>query len=102
MKSPCAHAIFGLMTTLELETNEADRLAHELSRLTGESVTAVVIKALAAQLARERAARDRTAHDADTDYRARIKAHAARLRQSYDLSRPVTKAEWDEALGDIG
>lgn len=88
------------MMTLELETDEADRLAHELSALTGESVTAAVTKALSERLARERAARE--AHEADAGYRARIKAHAARLRLQYDLASPVTKAEWDEACGDVG
>jgi antitoxin VapB len=74
------------MTSLELETDEADRLAHELSALTGESVRAAVTKP----------------QKDDAGYRARLKAHAARLRQNYDLSGPVTKAEWDEACGDFG
>ncbi len=78
------------MTTLELETDEADRLAQELSRLTGESVTAVVTKALVERLARERAAREEAAE---------IKAFAQRIRPDYD-TRPVTRAEWDEACGD--
>ncbi|MFZ4071930.1 MAG: type II toxin-antitoxin system VapB family antitoxin [Caulobacterales bacterium] len=81
------------MTMLELETDEADRLAHELSALTGESVTAVVTKALATELARARAAREEA---------ARILAAAAQMREHFDLSRPVTKAEWDEACGDVG
>jgi antitoxin VapB len=78
------------MTTLELETDEADRLAHELSRLTGESLTAVVTKALAAQLARERAAREEAAV---------ILAAAAQLRERYNIA-PVTKADWDAGWGE--
>jgi antitoxin VapB len=80
------------MMTLELENVEAERLAHELSRLTGESVTAVATKALADRLARERAAREEA---------AKIKAFAQRIRPDYD-TRPVAKAEWDEAYGDAG
>jgi hypothetical protein len=43
-------------------------------------------------LARERAARQEAAE---------IKAFAERIRPDYD-TRPVTKAEWDEACGDAG
>jgi antitoxin VapB len=77
------------MSTLELETDEADRLARELSRLTGESVTAVVTKALAERLARERAARDEAAE---------ILAAAAQMRERYVVA-PVTKADWDAGWG---
>ena len=80
---------------LSIKTKEADRLARTLSRLTGESMTEAVTKSLA-----ERLERVRQAKKSETDYVARIMAHAARLREHYDLSRPVTKAEWDEACGD--
>jgi hypothetical protein len=46
------------MTTLELETDEPVRLAHELCALTGESVTVAVAKALRERLARERGSRN--------------------------------------------
>jgi antitoxin VapB len=72
---------------LSIKTDRADRLARELSRLTGETMTEAVTKALAERLERERAMRD-------ADLPARIKAHAAQLRQRYDM-RPVTQAEWD-------
>ena len=78
------------MTLLELETDEADRLAHELSALTGESVTAVVVKALAAQLARERAAREEAAE---------ILAAAAQVRERYVIPL-MTKADWDAGWGE--
>ena len=74
---------------LSIKTDKADRLARELSHLTGETMTEAVTKALAERLERERALRE-----ADRDLPARIKAHAARLRDRYDM-RPVTKAEWD-------
>lgn len=90
MKSAPAHANLGPMTMLELETDEADRLAHELSALTGESVTAVVTKALAAQLARERAAREEAAG---------ILAAAAQVRERYVIA-PMTKADWDAGWGE--
>lgn len=79
---------------LSIKTDEADRLARELSRLTGETMTAAVTKALAERLQRERAARA-----AEADLPARVRAFAARIRPNYD-TRPVTKAEWDWASGD--
>ncbi len=81
---------------LSIKTDEADRLARELSRLTGETMTDSVTKALAERLERERVARE-----PDKDLPARIKAFAERIRSQYD-TRPVTKAEWDWASGDEG
>ncbi len=81
---------------LSIKTETADRLARELSALTGESMTTAVTKALAERLDRERAARE-----ADKDLPERIKAFAERIRPHYD-TRPVTKAEWDWASGDEG
>ena len=79
---------------LSIKTAEADRLARELSRLTGESMTDAVTKALAERLERERAIRE-----AGNDSPARIKAFAQRILPHYD-TRPLTKAEWDRASGD--
>ncbi|HXC54657.1 MAG TPA: type II toxin-antitoxin system VapB family antitoxin [Rhizomicrobium sp.] len=79
---------------LSIKTKEADRLARTLSRLTGESMTEAVTKSLAERL--ERVRRSRTEKK---DEVARILALAARLRKDLD-TRPVTKAEWDEACGD--
>ncbi len=80
---------------LSIKTKEADRLARTLSRLTGESMTEAVTKSLAERLERVRKSRD-----AEKDYVERVLAHAARLREKYDLSRPVTKQEYDEMWGD--
>jgi antitoxin VapB len=79
---------------LSIKTDEADRLARELARLTGETMTDAVTKALAERLERERAARE-----AEADLPARIKAFAQRIRPHYD-TRPVSGAEWDWASGD--
>jgi len=80
---------------LSIKTEEADRLARELAGMTGETMTDAITKALKERLERLRAARE-----ADNDLPARIKRHAARLRERYDLSRPVTRAEWDAGWGD--
>ena len=82
---------------LSIKTDEADRLARELSKLTGETMTEAVTRALAERLERERAARE-----ANKDLPARIKAFSERIRPHYDLRRPVTKEEWDRASGDEG
>jgi antitoxin VapB len=74
---------------LSIKTDKADRLARELSRLTGESMTEAVTKALAERLERERSVRE-----AASGLPERIKAHATRFRERYDM-RPVAKAEWD-------
>ena len=79
---------------LSIKTEEADRLARDLARLTGESMTEAVTTALRERLDRERAARAD-----DQDLPGRIERVAAYLRRRYD-TRPVTKAEWDWASGD--
>ena len=79
---------------LSIKTKEADRLARELSRLTGESMTDAVTRSLA-----ERLDRVRERSESKNDEVSRILAYAAKVRENFDL-RPVTKAEWDEASGD--
>ena len=74
---------------LSIKTEEADRLARALSRLTGESMTEAVTKSL-----KERLTRERQSREARNALPKRLKDHAARLRKDYDLG-PVTKAEWD-------
>ncbi|MBA3810401.1 MAG: type II toxin-antitoxin system VapB family antitoxin [Caulobacteraceae bacterium] len=81
---------------LSIKTDEADRLARELARLTGDTMTGAVTMALRERLARERAARA-----ADGDVAGRVRAFSERVRANYD-TRPVTKAEWDWASGDEG
>jgi antitoxin VapB len=79
---------------LSIKTEEADRLARALAKLTGETITQAVTSAL-----RERLARERAKHEAAVDLPARIAAFSRRIRDAYDM-RPVTKAEWDAASGD--
>jgi antitoxin VapB len=79
---------------LSIKTKEADRLARTLSRLTGETMTEAVTKSLAERLERVKKARAK-----GDDGAQRILAYAASVRKNYD-TRPVTKAEWDEASGD--
>lgn len=79
---------------LSIKTDEADRLARELARLTGETLTDSITKALREHLERERAARQ-----AEGDLPKRIREFAARIEGNFD-TRPVTGAEWDWASGD--
>jgi antitoxin VapB len=79
---------------LSIKTDEADRLARALAKLTGESLTEAVTVALSERLSRERARRV-----TDKDLPARLGALAKRLHGSYDI-RPVSRAEWDAASGD--
>jgi len=79
---------------LSIKTDEADRLARTLARLTGETMTEAVTVAL-----RERLARARARRQAAADLPTRIAAFSRRIRDGYD-TRPVTKAEWDAASGD--
>ena len=81
---------------LSIKTAEADALARQLSRLTGESMTEAVTVAL-----RERLDRERVARREDGDLVSRIAALVDSLQPFYDTS-PVTSAEWDWASGDDG
>ena len=80
---------------LSIETEEADRLARDLSRLTGETVTQAVTVALRERLERERAAKAETTEE----FVARIRAYTAKMREGVD-SRPITAEEWLDAGGD--
>jgi antitoxin VapB len=77
---------------LSIKTKEADRLARELARLTGETMTDAVTRSLRERLDRERARRS-------ADLPARVAAFTARVRPLLD-TRPVTQAEWDAACGE--
>ncbi len=77
-----------------IKSEEADRLARALARLTGESLTEAVTTALRERLERERARRA-----ADEDLPARLAALSQELRAAYD-TRPVSRAEWDAACGE--
>lgn len=77
---------------LSIKTAEADRLARELARLTGETMTEAVTRSLSERLDRER--RRRAA-----DMPERLEAFLARVRPLLD-TRPVSRAEWDAASDD--
>jgi len=79
---------------LSIKTDEADKLARALTKLTGENMTEAVTVALRERLARERAKRL-----SEGDLPARLDLLAQRLRKFYD-TRPITRAEWDAASGD--
>lgn len=79
---------------LSIKTEEADRLARELSRLTGETMTDAITKAM-----RERLERVRAERAAQGDYVARVQAFVRKQAHLFDRG-PVTKEEWDEASGD--
>jgi antitoxin VapB len=80
---------------LSIKTAEADKLARELSRLTGETMTEAITKSLAERLERVRKARE-----GQRDLPERVKKFAKRIAKHYDV-RSVTKKEWDEASGDL-
>lgn len=79
---------------LSIKTEEAGRLARELSRLTGETMTDAITQAI-----RERLERLRAEREAQGDYVARAQAFARKHAHLFDR-RPVTKQEWDEVVGD--
>ena len=79
---------------LSIKTEEADRLARELSRMTGETMTDAITQAM-----RERLDRLRAEQEAHGDYIARAQAFIRKHAHKFDR-RPVTKQEWDEAVGD--
>ena len=77
---------------LSIKTEEADRLARELAKLTGETMTEAVTRSLSERLERER--RRRAA-----DMPERVEAFLARVRPMLD-TRPVSREEWDAASDD--
>ena len=79
---------------LSIKTEEADRLARELSRLTGENMTDAITRAM-----RERLDRLHAEREAQGGYAARVRTFVRDKAALFDR-RPVTKAEWDEAVGD--
>lgn len=77
---------------LSIKTAEADRLARELARLTGETMTEAVTRSLGERL-------DRVRRRRSEDLPARIAAFRERVRPLLD-TRPVTREEWDAASDD--
>jgi antitoxin VapB len=86
---------------LSIKTEEADRLARELSRLTGESMTETVTKSLKERLEREKNAqpRKRTKREVQEEVR-RMNAFLEKARKGMDFSKPVTKADYDAMWGE--
>ncbi|MBC7668411.1 type II toxin-antitoxin system VapB family antitoxin [Caulobacter sp. DWR2-3-1b2] len=79
---------------LSIKTREADQLARDLAKLTGETMTQAVTVALKERLERETSARTETPE-----------AFVARIRNLVSSwsdvdRRPVTEEEWIEAGGD--
>jgi len=81
---------------LSIKTEKADRLARDLVRLTGETMTEAVTVALEERLERKRAERRETPEA----FIARVQAFTAKMREGMTDPRPVTKAEYDEAWGE--
>ena len=75
---------------LSIKTNEADRLARDLARLTGETLTQAVTQALRERLSRVSSQKKKV----EEDLPSRLAAFAQRIRPEYD-TRPVTKDDWD-------
>lgn len=80
---------------LSIKTQEADQLARDLAKLTGETMTQAVTVALQERLDREKAARAETPEA----FVERIMAFTAKMRKGVDF-RPVTPEEWLDAGGD--
>ncbi|MBO9559123.1 MAG: type II toxin-antitoxin system VapB family antitoxin [Caulobacter sp.] len=79
---------------LSIKTDEADQLARDLAKLTGETMTQAVTVALKERLDREKAARAETPEA----FVERIMNFVGRWK---DVDRrPVTPDEWIEAGGD--
>ena len=87
-------SIIRSVAALSIKTTEADGLARRLARLTGKSMTEAVTLAL-----RERVSREEARRAAAADLPARLAALSERLRDAYD-TRPVSREEWDAAVGD--
>ena len=80
---------------LSIKTEEADRLARTLARLTGETMTQAVTVAL-----RERLAREQERRKKDEDLPAKLaEFYEKHIKDNYD-TRPITREEWDLAGGD--
>ncbi len=84
---------------LSIKTEEADRLARELSRLTGESMTEAVTKSLKERLVREKKVRPkkRTKKEIQDELK-RMRAFMARVRKKYDFSKVRSDKAYFDAL----
>lgn len=73
---------------LNIKSEDAYRLASRLSELTGESLTAVVIRALRAELEREERARDRE------ERLRRLRETTADIRRHLRQPLPSSNHDW--------
>lgn len=86
---------------LSIKTEEADRLARELSRLTGESMTEAVTRSLKERLDREKKTRPKKRTTAEVAEEVkRMNAFLQKARKGMDFSKPVTKADYDAMWGE--
>ena len=83
---------------MSIKTEEADRLARDLSRLTGETMTQAVTTALRERLDRERQ-RELEARGG-TGFGPELDEFLAELRSHISPGATYTKAEADELCGD--
>lgn len=86
---------------LSIKTEEADRLARELSNLTGESMTEAVTTSLRERLEREKKAhpKKRTKGQIQDELR-RMNAFLEEARKGMDFSKPITKEDFDPMWGE--
>jgi antitoxin VapB len=86
---------------LSIKTEEADRLARELSRLTGRSLTEVVTRSLRESVEREKLARPKKRTKTEVrEEVARMNAFLQKARLGMDFSKPITKADYDAMWGE--
>lgn len=86
---------------LSIKTEEADRLARELSRLTGESMTEAVTQSLRERLERQKKARPKKRTKAEVQEELkRMNAFLEKARKGMDFSKPITKADYDAMWGE--
>ncbi len=79
---------------LSIKTEKADRLARDLAKLTGETMTEAVTVALEERLEREQAARTETTEQFVERIMTLVDSFGPIDR------RPITDEEWIEAGGD--
>ena len=84
---------------LSIKTEKADRLARDLAKLTGETMTEAVTVALEERLERERAAKAAEPKETTEEFVARIQAFTAKVRGGRPFP-PITPEEWLDAGGD--
>ncbi|MDX2223483.1 MAG: type II toxin-antitoxin system VapB family antitoxin [Rhodospirillaceae bacterium] len=80
---------------VSIKTEQADRLAQQLSALTGESMTEAVTRSLAERLDRVRKKTGRRR----TGVAAALMREAAKFREKYNPPR-LTKADFDRLWGE--